>query len=75
MQTKSKLLDQVRTVVRLKHMSFRTEEAYVSWIRRFILLPDECHPIEMGAPMGYWGLVARSCFRSAMAVSGLVPGG
>ncbi|MBM3822701.1 MAG: hypothetical protein FJ404_07445 [Verrucomicrobia bacterium] len=29
---KSKLLDQVREVIRLKHYSLRTEEAYVSWI-------------------------------------------
>lgn len=50
MQPKSKLLDQVRTVLRLKHMSFRTEEAYVSWIRRFVLFHDKRHPTEMGAP-------------------------
>ena len=32
-----KLLDQVRDVIRLKHYSIRTEEAYFNWIRRFIL--------------------------------------
>lgn len=41
MHAKSKLLDQVRTVLRLKHLSFRTEEAYVGWIRRFILFHDK----------------------------------
>ena len=50
MQPKSKLLDQVRTVLRLKHMSFRTEEAYVSWIRRFVLFHNKRHPAEMGTP-------------------------
>ena len=32
-----KLLDQVREIIRLKHYSIRTEEAYVNWIRRYIL--------------------------------------
>ena len=31
-----KLLDQVRDVIRLKHYSIRTEQAYVDWIRRFV---------------------------------------
>lgn len=34
---KARLLDQVREVIRVKHYSIRTEEAYVQWIRRFIL--------------------------------------
>jgi hypothetical protein len=29
---KIKLLDQVRETARLKHLSLRTEEAYVQWI-------------------------------------------
>ena len=33
----SSLLDQVRTAILLRHYSIRTEEAYVQWIRRFIL--------------------------------------
>lgn len=44
-----KLLDQVRTVARLKHFSLRTEQAYVSWIRRFILFHKKRHPAEMAA--------------------------
>ena len=31
-----KLLDQVRLVLRTRHYSIRTEQAYVSWIRDFI---------------------------------------
>ncbi len=30
-----RLLDQVREQIRLKHYSIRTEQAYVSWIKRF----------------------------------------
>lgn len=33
-----KLLDQVRDVIRLKHYSIRTEEAYVAWIKCFIMI-------------------------------------
>jgi integron integrase len=43
------LLDEVRRVLRLKHYSLRTEQAYVSWIRRFILANGKRHPREMGA--------------------------
>jgi integron integrase len=49
MGTKKKLLDHVSEVIRLKHYSPRTEEAYVDWIRRFILFHDKRHPKEMGA--------------------------
>ena len=44
-----KLLDQVRNVLRLKHYAIRTEEAYLDWIRRFILFHQKRHPREMGA--------------------------
>lgn len=44
-----KLLDQVRTVMRLRHLSIRTEEAYTQWIKRFILFHQKRHPREMGA--------------------------
>jgi integron integrase len=44
-----KLLDQVRGKIRLKHYSIRTEQAYVDWIKRFILHFDKRHPREMGA--------------------------
>ncbi len=44
-----KLLDQVRGKIRLKHYSIRTEQAYVDWIRRFILFHNKRHPTDMGA--------------------------
>lgn len=43
-----KLLDQVRDAIRVKHYSYRTEETYVHWIRRFILFHNKRHPGEMG---------------------------
>src|SRR3546814_11163143 len=43
-----KLLDQVRQRLRVKHYSLRTEQAYVGWIRRFILANGKRHPREMG---------------------------
>jgi integrase-like protein len=46
-QNKSKLLDQVRDVIRRKHFSIRTEQAYVGWIRRFILFHNKRHPRDM----------------------------
>jgi integron integrase len=45
-----KLLDRVRIAIRTRHYSLRTEEAYVSWIRRFIFFHDKRHPAEMGEP-------------------------
>ena len=44
-----RLLDQVRGKIRLKHYSIRTEQAYVDWIRRFILHFGKRHPREMGS--------------------------
>jgi integron integrase len=46
---KKKLLDRVRDAIRTKHYSIRTEEAYVNWIKRFILFHDKRHPQEMEA--------------------------
>jgi integron integrase len=45
---KIKLLDQVRETARLKHLSRRTEEAYVQWIKRFILFHEKRHPMALG---------------------------
>ena len=45
----SKLLNRVRTELRAKHYSKRTEQAYIGWIKRFILFNNKKHPDEMGA--------------------------
>lgn len=44
-----KLLDRVRAAVRARQYSRRTEDAYVMWIRRFILFHGKRHPSSMGA--------------------------
>jgi integron integrase len=43
-----KLLDLVRLAIRSRHYSRRTEEAYVGWIRRYILFHGKRHPREIG---------------------------
>jgi integron integrase len=43
-----KLLDQVRNQMQLKHFSRRTQDAYLHWIKRYILYNDKQHPAEMG---------------------------
>ncbi len=43
-----RLLDQVRSAIRVRRYSRRTEVAYVSWIRRYILFHNKRHPAEMG---------------------------
>jgi integron integrase len=45
-----KLLDRVRTELRLRHYSTRTEDSYVAWIRRFILFHGKRHPAGLGGP-------------------------
>ena len=45
-----RLLEQVREAIRRRHYSYRTEEAYVHWIRRYILFHGERHPRQMAAP-------------------------
>ena len=42
------LQDQCREVMRFKHYSFRTEQTYWEWIKRFILFHGKRHPRLMG---------------------------
>src|SRR2546430_17379692 len=60
-----RLLAQVRAVLRTKHYSPRTEEAYVGWVRRFVRFHGLRHPAELGGAE-----VER--FLSALAVEGRV---
>ncbi len=60
-----RLLDRVRTAVRTRHYSRRTEEAYVAWSRRFVLFHGKRHPAEMGA-------AEVNAFLSHLAVEGRV---
>jgi len=60
-----RLLDDVRDVIRIKHYSIRTEQAYLQWIRRYILFHGKRHPRELGADH-------LSAFLSDLAVRGRV---
>ncbi len=46
----SRLLDQVREATRRLHYSIRTEDAYVLWVKRYVLFHGKRHPLEMGEP-------------------------
>jgi integron integrase len=44
-----RLLDQVRERIRFLHYSIRTEQAYVDWIKRYIIHNGKRHPSGLGA--------------------------
>jgi site-specific recombinase XerD len=46
--SKPRLLDQVRDAIRVRHLSIRTEQAYLDWIRRFIIFHQKRHPRDLG---------------------------
>ena len=43
-----RLFDVVREAIRRRHYSYRTEETYLHWVRRFILFSGKRHPRDMG---------------------------
>ena len=49
MDARPKLLVQVRNKLRAKHYSYRTEQQYLSWIRRFVLHHGKRHPQDMSS--------------------------
>ena len=53
----------VREKIRYKHYSLRTEQAYVGWIRRFIVANGKRHPRDLGARQ-------VEAFLSALATQG-----
>jgi integron integrase len=63
-----RLFDEIRRQLRLKHYSLRTEQAYVAWIRRFIVANGRRHPREMGG-------AEVEAFLSRLAVDGNVAAG
>ncbi len=46
---KPRLMDQVRDALRVRHYSYRTEQAYIGWIRRYIIFHGKRHPALLGA--------------------------
>jgi integron integrase len=43
-----KLLDQLSDTLRMRHYSYRTEQSYVDWVRRYILFHQKRHPSTLG---------------------------
>jgi len=58
-----RLLARFRGALRARHYSRRTEEAYVAWMRRYIIFHGKRHPVEMGA-------AEVTQFLSSLAVEG-----
>jgi integron integrase len=50
MDHKPKLLEQLRTRIRARNYSMRTERAYCFWVKRYIYFHGKRHPEEMGEP-------------------------
>lgn len=48
MEEQPRLLDQVRSLIRVKHYSIRTEKSYTSWIKQFIRFNHLAHPKDLG---------------------------
>ena len=63
-----RLLDRLRFALRAKHYAYRTEQAYVHWVRRFIVHHGIRHPQEMGGP-------EIEAFLTHLAVAGRVSAG
>lgn len=50
-----KLLDQVRLALRMRHYSIRTEQAYLYWIKDYILFHHKLHPSDLNEQhIGTW---------------------
>src|SRR5713101_1823224 len=43
-----RLLEQLRDAIRRRHYSYRTEQSYVHWVRRYIYFHKKRHPAELG---------------------------
>jgi len=59
--SRPRLLDRVRMAARAVHLARSTEQAYVSWIRRFILFHRKQHPLNLREP-------AVNAFLTSLAV-------
>lgn len=63
-----RLLEEVRNRLRLKHYSIRTEQAYVYWIRRYILENGKTHPRELGG-LAMEGFLSKLATRDQVSAS------
>ena len=60
-----RLFESLKAAVETRHYSRRTQEAYLHWIKRFIVFTGKRHPRELGAP-------EITAFLSHLAVEGRV---
>jgi Phage integrase, N-terminal SAM-like domain len=44
------LLGRLRAALRVRHYSPRTEQAYVAWVKRYVLFHGRRHPATLGEP-------------------------
>jgi hypothetical protein len=58
------LLELARERMRLKHLAYRTEQAYLDWIRRFIAFHGRRHPRDLRG----------GCANSDRVIGGYLPG-
>lgn len=65
MSEKPRLIPTIRAVLRTRHYSRRTEEAYIGWIKRYILFHNKRHPASVGGE-------AVNAFLTSLAVDGQV---
>lgn len=63
-----RLLDAVRVVMRMRHLSPRTERSYVGWIRRFVHACGGRHPREVGVAE-VRGFLSQLAVRGRVAAS------
>ncbi len=47
-QNSRKLLQRVRDSIRARHYSHRTEQAYVAWVKRYVVFHGKAHPGSLG---------------------------
>ena len=59
----NKLLERAQEILRIRHYSIRTEEAYIAWMKRFILFHNKRHPENMG-------IAEIEAFLSHLAIQG-----
>lgn len=67
-QKAPRLLDEVRARLRLKHYSLRTEQAYLYWIRRYILANGKRHPRELNG-VAVEGFLSQLATKDKVAAS------
>jgi integron integrase len=62
-----RFLQQVANACRVRHLSYRTEQAYVGWVKRYILFHRKRHPQEMGVDEIRAFLTHLACNRGVAA--------